>query len=100
MIRFEQVVEGMEHGDISVVDSPNDDGAVCKIGDNWFYFGGQEAEDMTAAAMRVSVVSIIVNLVLSLLKLLAACITAGILSEATTVIVAVDAFRPLAFSST
>ena len=55
MIRFEQVIDGMEHGDIAVVDSPNDDGAVCKIGDNWFYFGGQEAEDMTAAEYLANV---------------------------------------------
>ena len=55
MIRFEQVVEGMELGDITVVDSPNDDGAVCQIGDNWFYFGGQEAEEMTAAEYLANV---------------------------------------------
>lgn len=55
MIRFEQVMDGMEHGDIAVVDSPNDDGAVCQIGENWFYFGGQEAEDMTAAEYLANV---------------------------------------------
>ena len=55
MIRFEQVIDGMEHGDIAVVDSPNDDGAVCKIGENWFYFGGQEAEEMTAAEYLANV---------------------------------------------
>ena len=49
MIKLEQITAGMEHGDIAVVDSPNGDGAVCQIGDNWFYFGGQEAEEMTAA---------------------------------------------------
>ena len=55
MIRLEQIIDGMEHGDIAVVDSPNDDGAVCKIGDNWFYFGGQEAEDVTAAEYLANV---------------------------------------------
>ena len=55
MIRFEQVIEGMEHGDIDVVDSPNDDGAVCQIGEYHFYFGGQEAEEMTAAEYLANV---------------------------------------------
>ena len=48
MITLEQITAGMEHGDIAVVDSPNGDGAVCQIGEYTFYFGGQEAEDMTA----------------------------------------------------
>lgn len=33
---------------VKIVDSPNNDGAVCKIGEHWFYFGGEEAANATA----------------------------------------------------
>lgn len=49
MITLEMIAEGMEHGDIAIVDSPHGDGAVCQIGEYTFYFGGQTAEDMSAA---------------------------------------------------
>lgn len=39
---------GFEAGLVKIIDSPQGDGAVCKIGDYWFYFGGQTAESMTA----------------------------------------------------
>ena len=55
MITLEQITAGMEHGDIAVVDSPNGDGAVCQIGEYTFYFGGQEAEDMTATEYLANV---------------------------------------------
>ena len=32
-----------------IIDSPHDDGAACKIGEYWFYFGGETAEEMTAS---------------------------------------------------
>ena len=34
---------------IKIIDSPHDDGAVCKIGEYWFYFGGETAAEMTAS---------------------------------------------------
>ena len=55
MITLEQITAGMEHGDIAIVDSPHGDGAVCSIGDYWFYFGGQSAEDMSASEYLANV---------------------------------------------
>ena len=55
MITLEQITAGMEHGDIAIVDSPHGDGAVCGIGDYWFYFGGQTAEDMSASEYLANV---------------------------------------------
>ena len=46
-ITLEMVAEGYKTGLIKLVDSPNDDGTVCQIGSNWFYFGGLEAEGVT-----------------------------------------------------
>ena len=38
---------GIKHGVIRFVIDPNmESGTVCKIEDNWFYFGGETAEDM------------------------------------------------------
>ena len=51
----EQITAGMEHGDVAIVDSLNGDGAVCQIGEYTFYFGGQEAEDMTATEYLANV---------------------------------------------
>ena len=55
MITLEQITAGMEHGDVAVMDSLNGDGAVCQIGEYTFYFGGQEAEDITAAEYLTNV---------------------------------------------
>lgn len=44
-ITKEMVSEGYETGLISLILSPNSDGIACKIGDNWFFFGGQTAEE-------------------------------------------------------
>lgn len=44
-ITREMVVKGYETGLIRLILSPNGDGIACKIGDNWFYFGGQTAEE-------------------------------------------------------
>ena len=49
MITLELIAEGLENGDICIVDSPHEDGVVCRISDHWFYFGGQTAEEMSAA---------------------------------------------------
>ena len=57
MIKKEMIRNGFERGVVEII---NEDeklgGAVCHIGipgmvdwDGWFYFGGQEAEDCTAA---------------------------------------------------
>lgn len=48
MITKEMIMSGYKSGIVKIVDSPNDDGAVCQIGANWFYFGGQTAEEHTA----------------------------------------------------
>lgn len=45
MITYDMVNAGYEEGLIKLIESPNGDGIVCKIGDNWFYFGGQTAEE-------------------------------------------------------
>ena len=46
------IKQGFDKGIIKIIDSPNDDGAVCEIGNgivsNWFYFGGFTAEEETA----------------------------------------------------
>ena len=36
---------GYNGGLIRLINSPNGDGIVCGIGDNWFYFGGYTAEE-------------------------------------------------------
>ena len=43
MITKNMVVEGYNKGLINLIKSPNGDGIVCSIGDNWFYFGGETA---------------------------------------------------------
>ena len=43
------VTKGYKRGLVQIVDSPHNDGAVCKIGEYWFYFGGETAEEMTAS---------------------------------------------------
>ena len=55
MISLEMVTRGLKNGTVSIVDSPNGDGAVCKIGDYWFYFGGSEAESCSAEEYAASV---------------------------------------------
>ena len=50
MITPQMIADGLDSGAVSIVDSPNGDGAVCRIGPEWwFYFGGQTAEQSTAA---------------------------------------------------
>lgn len=47
MIKYGDLLAGYEKGVVRFIPSPDGDGkhdTVCKIGDNWFYFGGQEAE--------------------------------------------------------
>ena len=40
---------------MSIVDSPNGDGAVCEIGTSWFHAFGSEGESMTAAEYAANV---------------------------------------------
>ena len=49
MITLDMVKAGYEAGLINLVDGRrySGDGVVCSIGDNWFYFGGQTAEEYT-----------------------------------------------------
>lgn len=44
-ITKDMIKAGIKARVIRLVKSPNGDGVVCKIGDNWFYFGGLEAEN-------------------------------------------------------
>lgn len=45
IITKEMIKSGIKAGLITFVPDPNaDHGTVCKIGDNWFYFGGTEGE--------------------------------------------------------
>ena len=48
-ITRKMIEKAYEEGLIKIIDSPNDDGAVCKIGEYWFYFGGETAAEMTAS---------------------------------------------------
>lgn len=46
MITAEQIKEGIENGAIEFIEDPNAEyGTVCSIGDSWFYFGGETAEE-------------------------------------------------------
>ena len=45
MITLNMVKHGYEQGVINIIESPHNDGVVCGIGDNWFYFGGMTAEE-------------------------------------------------------
>lgn len=48
MITKEKISRGMEQGVIRLVADPNmGSGTVCSIGDNWFYFGGLTAEELS-----------------------------------------------------
>lgn len=47
MITLEMLKKGYEQGVVRLIDSPNGDGVVCGIGDNWFYFGGFRTEGVS-----------------------------------------------------
>lgn len=58
MIRYGDLVAGYKMGVVELMPSPNGDGerdTVCRIGDGWFYFGGQEAEDSTPSEYLANV---------------------------------------------
>lgn len=48
MITKEMIRTQYEKGIVSLIVDPNmESGTVCKIGENWFYFGGLTAEEMS-----------------------------------------------------
>ncbi len=47
MITQQMLLEGYRNRIVRLIDSPNKDGTVCQIGNEWFYFGGEVAEDVT-----------------------------------------------------
>ena len=52
MITKNMVVKGYGKGLIKLINSPNGDGIVCSIGDNWFYFGGETASTQKASSLQ------------------------------------------------
>ena len=58
MIKYGDLLAGYEKGVVRFIPSPDGDGkrdTVCKIGDGWFYFGGQEAEVSTPGELLENV---------------------------------------------
>lgn len=55
MITQKMIAEGYHSGIVKLVDSPNGDGTVCQIGDNWFYFGGEAAEGVSPEEYKKNV---------------------------------------------
>ena len=48
MITKEKIKAGLREGAVRLITDPNmGSGAVCQIGELWFYFGGETAEGMT-----------------------------------------------------
>lgn len=48
LITKEKIKAGLRDGVVRLVTDPNmESGTVCQIGEFWFYFGGETAEDMT-----------------------------------------------------
>ena len=45
MITRKMIFDGYYKGLVRLIESPNNDGVVCQIGDIWFYFGGLTAEE-------------------------------------------------------
>ena len=54
-ISREMIAEGYRAGLVRLIDSPNGDGTVCQIGDNWIYFGGLEAEGISPEEYKKAV---------------------------------------------
>ena len=48
-----EILPGLQSGRVRLVINPlQESGTVCRIGDHWFYFGGQTAEEMTPEEYR------------------------------------------------
>ena len=55
-ITKDEIKNGLRKGFVKLVTDPNmESGTVCQIGDNWFYFGGPTAEDMTPEEYRKNI---------------------------------------------
>lgn len=52
MITKEQIKIGLDSGVVKLVVDPMEHGTVCQIGENWFYFGGLTAEEMSPDEYR------------------------------------------------
>lgn len=52
MITREMVEQAYEEDIIKLIDSPNDDGTVCEIGDHWFYFDMIHGEDFFSVSYK------------------------------------------------
>ena len=51
-----EIKNGLRKGFIKLITDPNmESGTVCQIEDNWFYFGGPTAEDMTPEEYRKNI---------------------------------------------
>lgn len=49
----EEILAALQDGRVQLVTDPNMGfGTVCQIGEHWFYFGGQTAEEMTPEKYR------------------------------------------------
>lgn len=48
VITKKRIAAGLRAGLIRLIDSPHNDGTVCSIGENWFYFGGNKAAQYSA----------------------------------------------------
>lgn len=55
MITKQMIAEAYDKGIAKLVASPNEDGTVCQIGDNWFYFGGETAEGVAPEVYETAV---------------------------------------------
>ena len=56
MITLDMLEESIRNGKIRLVTDPNmERGTVCQIGDFWFYFGGETAEEMGPEEYRQNV---------------------------------------------
>lgn len=49
MITKKMIQEGYARGIITLIDSPNNDGVACLIGEHWFYFGGAATASFRSA---------------------------------------------------
>ena len=43
----EMIFKGLCDGTVKIISNPNDDCIACRIGEFWFYFIGNEDEDLT-----------------------------------------------------
>ena len=49
-ISLTMILHGLQQNIVQLIDSPHEDGPVCQIGENWFYFSCFEESDMYLTA--------------------------------------------------